>query len=68
MARARRALAMTDHSTLLLEALTDLGHTTVLRMQLDFTKYLATPVVSRLCDEKGLSKLQTINSMTCSDR
>ena len=35
MARARPALAMTDHSMLLLEALTDLGHATVLAMQLD---------------------------------
>lgn len=52
MARAQEVLVITDHSMLLLEALTDLGHATVLHMQLELAKCLAIPVISRLCDEK----------------
>jgi len=53
MARAQGVLVITDHSMLLLEALTHLGHATVLHMQRNFAKCLAIPVISRLCDEKG---------------
>jgi len=68
LARARSALAISDHSMLLLEALTDLSHATVLHMQLNGARRLATPVTSRPCDEMGLPEPPTISTMVCSDR
>lgn len=53
VARAQGVLVITDHSMLVLEALTDLDHATVLHMQREFAKCLAIPATSRLCDEKG---------------
>ena len=68
LARARSALAITDHSMLLLEALTDLSHATVLHMQLKGAGRLAIPVTSRPCDEMGLPVPPNIDTMVCSDR